>query len=308
MKTFVGLDAGGTKTHVLVADEKGNVILGFEARGADISSRSSAEVEAILYSVLTRLTPFTDSVAAIALGMPGCGEAERWTSEIVRLSHHVFGAFPVFVFNDVRIALEGAFPNTPGVIALSGTGSTVWAKDESGNECRVGGWGTLFGDEGSSYAVGVAALRAVSRALDGRGPDTALRERLLTHFKGANLWNLYELFDEEDTERAVIASFAQEVDLAARAGDEVAVSIWYEAAEQLAEQVHTAYQRLHLPPTTPLACVGGTFHSEVMGRAFATAARERGQTILVPPAYKPSFGAVFLAQRAVDGYTQGGQR
>ena len=39
---------------------------------------------------------------------------------------------------------------------------------------RPGGWGYLLGDEGSAYAVGREALRAVGHAADGHGRPTAL--------------------------------------------------------------------------------------------------------------------------------------
>ena len=47
---------------------------------------------------------------------------------------------------------------------------------------RSGGWGYVLGDEGSGYWIGRAALRAVLREADHRGPATVLTPMLLEHF------------------------------------------------------------------------------------------------------------------------------
>jgi N-acetylglucosamine kinase-like BadF-type ATPase len=80
---------------------------------------------------------------------------------------------------DVEGAHRDAFGGGPGVLLVVGTGSMVWGRDPEGREIRVGGWGSLLGDEGSGYWLGLGGLRGVARAADGRGPDTALTEVLL---------------------------------------------------------------------------------------------------------------------------------
>ena len=60
------------------------------------------------------------------------------------------------------------------------TGSTVYGRSAAGTLARAGG-GYLLGDEGSGYAIGLAAWRAVLRAYDGRGSQTSLTERALGH-------------------------------------------------------------------------------------------------------------------------------
>ena len=85
----------------------------------------------------------------------------------------------VVVTTDIEIALEGAFERGPGMVVSAGTGSIAVGRDRQGNHRRIGGYGWLMGDEGSGYAIGRAALGAVSRAHDCRSPRTALTERLL---------------------------------------------------------------------------------------------------------------------------------
>lgn len=296
---FVGIDAGGTKTHVLALGERGDTLADFTTRGADISSKSAEEVQGILSSVKEKLLVQAGSpLAGVALGMPGYGEAERWTRDITRVCRETFGDTPYGVFNDVRLALEGAFEGGPGVIVLSGTGSMVWAKDARDREARVGGWGTLFGDEGSAYALGVAALKAVSCALDGRGPETLLTDIILEHLGETSLWSLYAFIDRQpDSQRAVIASLAREVSTAADRGDVVALGLFDRAASELLEHIGAAFEKLELPPATPIAYAGGTFGSSHLREALKRGLVEQGHAPPVEPKASASYGGVLLAQR-----------
>ena len=88
----------------------------------------------------------------------------------------------VLVVNDALVALEAGAPGEPGVVIISGTGSIAYGRNAAGEAARSGGWGYVLGDEGSGYWIGRAALRAVLREADERGPKTALTPLLLEHF------------------------------------------------------------------------------------------------------------------------------
>ena len=65
---------------------------------------------------------------------------------------------------DIEIALAAAFDEGPGIVVSAGTGSVAVGRDRAGQRHRIGGYGWQMGDEGSGYAIGRAALGAVSRA------------------------------------------------------------------------------------------------------------------------------------------------
>ena len=290
---FIGLDAGGSKTQVQGVDAALAPTLMFETPGADITAKPAAEVERVLSNILLRLKE-AGALGGVVLGLPGYGEAESWGRDLEHSCERVFSGVPYRVFNDVELALEAAFPKGAGIIALAGTGSMAYAKDGTGRTCRVGGWGTLFGDEGSAYTVGVAALRAVSRQVDGRGPATKLTRLLLQHPDSRGLWQLFP--EGTDAARAEVASLARQVERAASEQDPVALNILNDAATSLLEQVEAARKQLGLPTTTALATVGGMFSSKTLRQLFAQSADACGYT-LVEPAAQPSLGGARLAQQ-----------
>ena len=86
------------------------------------------------------------------------------------------------ITNDAIPVLYAASNDGTGIALISGTGSFAFGRNPSGETARCGGWGGLFGDEGSGYHIALACLRAASRAADGRGPQTILLPRTLEHF------------------------------------------------------------------------------------------------------------------------------
>jgi N-acetylglucosamine kinase-like BadF-type ATPase len=133
--------------------------------------------------------------------------------------------------------LAAGTPHGWGVAVIAGTGSLAFGRDLAGRTARAGGWGFLFGDEGSAYAIAVDGLRAAAQAADGRGPAT----QLLPAFE--RRWNLpdapalipavYAIAGD----RAAVAALAAVVAAAAAAGDGVAQRILDEAAGRLADMV-----------------------------------------------------------------------
>ena len=56
------------------------------------------------------------------------------------------------VTHDAVTALMGATEGRPGIIVIAGTGSICFGMNARGETARSGGWGYVFGDEGSSTA------------------------------------------------------------------------------------------------------------------------------------------------------------
>jgi N-acetylglucosamine kinase-like BadF-type ATPase len=117
---------------------------------------------------------------------------------------------------------------------IAGTGSVAWGRGAAG-EVRVGGWGQQLGDEGSGYAIGLAAVRAIVRADDGRAAPTMLRAAILEHLR---LEAPVELIPWAAS--ATKSEFAALVPLVGRCagqGDETAREILDEAAADLEAHV-----------------------------------------------------------------------
>ncbi|HZF67554.1 MAG TPA: BadF/BadG/BcrA/BcrD ATPase family protein [Gemmatirosa sp.] len=115
----------------------------------------------------------------LVVGVAGVGrEAEREALRQALVAREL--ADDVIVLPDAQIALDDAFGEGPGVMLIAGTGSVAFARGPDGAFRRCGGWGPVIGDEGSGAWIGRRAVNVAAASADGREPDTALVDALLT--------------------------------------------------------------------------------------------------------------------------------
>jgi glucosamine kinase len=231
MDSVLGIDGGGTKTDVALVDRSGRVLRRMRAVGLDPTGDS--DWVAVLEALAAELGP----VGSVVLGLPYHGEIAEISQKQTHVASRVFGA-GAQVLNDVEVAFDGALAGEDGVLILSGTGSMAWSRGPLGTH-RVGGWGDLFGDEGSAFWIGREALRQVSGALDGRRANRSFAEALLARI-GIASDELSAWAYGASSHRVRIAALAAEVSALASHGDPEAQGLMVGAAEHLAEQALTA--------------------------------------------------------------------
>lgn len=253
--SVLGINAGGTRTVCLLADETGTVLAEARGPGANLQSVGELEVEKVLHLLIDQALGTDVPPSAICLGMAGVdrpGDADTVRSILQRIGHRA----RILVVNDALIALEAGVPDQAGTVVIAGTGSIAYGRDTKGRAARAGGWGYVLGDEGSGYWLGRQALRAVVRAADGRGTHTALTSLVLGHFRVASPRDLVHAVYTGDMRPATIAALARAVGEAAVAGDDVAVHLVSVAARELAAAAVSVARRLDIT-AAPVLLAGG---------------------------------------------------
>ena len=242
----LGIDAGGTKTVCLLADDRGHVVAEARRGGANLQAVGELEVEKVLHEVMEEaLGDGTITPAAICLGIAGVDRPND--SAVVRgIMKRIGYKARIVIVNDALVALEAGAPGQPGVVVISGTGSIAYGRDAKGQAARSGGWGYVLGDEGSGYWIGRAALRAVLREADRRGPATILSSLLLKHFGVAQAQGLIHQVYNTNLKPAAIGALATCVQSAFSQGDQVALGILRGAANELEASALSVARRLEL--------------------------------------------------------------
>ena len=258
----LGIDGGGSKTLIAVADRDGQVLQ--MSRGLPINPLDRSDWQQILD---VHLRPFVEGgdVRSIAAALPAYGEVAAISSAQDRLIATLAGSRPSVVLNDVDAAQIGAFAGGAGILILSGTGSMAWARDAAGKSYRVGGWGDVIGDEGSSHWIGKRVLETISQSIDGRIPRTGLVHAVLAALgidpahaqDGLEAW-----VGHLTNPRPQIAALAPLATELATQGDIAATVIVESAANELARHIFAIAKLSGLPPAWSYA--GGTFRSELL--------------------------------------------
>ena len=232
MTTYIGIDAGGSKTAVLLASGEKVLARAEGPPGAVRPGRALAAASRIAATVRRALTEAQLLEAdVLCVGAAGVGRDPERTELREGLRGERL-ARSIVVTGDLDIALEAAFGSGPGIVLVSGTGSVAMARTPDGGLYRQGGYGWQMGDEGSGYAVARAALQALGRAHDGRNEATKLNELILAHPPRRSFDELVRW--SSSAEPGEIAILAPIVFAAAAAGDAVAREIVESAAEDLA--------------------------------------------------------------------------
>ena len=297
-RRYLGIDAGGSTTTCLVGDE--TTTLGRGTAGAANPSLVGVDGFRTAIAAAARAALGDLPSAPIAVAWLGVAGSERpGLRERLRVAaSEALGAERVEISHDARLLLAAA-DLEHGIGLVAGTGSSAYGRAEDGREVSIGGWGHLLGDEGSGYDIAVRALRAVTAAVDGRGPRTQLAE-LLAERLGAN--DAHELRERCYPAPPIsdIARLAETV-LAAADADPVAAAIVDTAADELTTLVDACAARLFVTPDAPPVPVvlaggllrsGSALHRRVLTRLEAAPNHYRAIT----PTRESASGGLALAR------------
>jgi N-acetylglucosamine kinase-like BadF-type ATPase len=310
-RLVLGADGGGTKTVVWLARWTPGApslaagqweVLG---RGqAGTGNPRAAGFEAVQVNLRAAIdAAFADAglpkvtVDAACFGLAGAG---RTVEQAAIADWALAGgvAKQVRVVGDLELVWAAVdFAAVDGIALVAGTGSVAWGCNASDEVARCGGWGYLLGDEGSGYALGLAALRGLVRAIDGRGPATSLFPAVQQSLEVSEPADLIAKVYATEMTRQRIASLSPLV-FAEESADPLARSIVEGAASDLAELVATLAARLQLEPGGYcLAMAGGLFvhqptYRERVVRILGERRIEPRETCVVA---EPVRGAVRLA-------------
>jgi N-acetylglucosamine kinase-like BadF-type ATPase len=295
-RILVGADVGGSKTAVGVSNGEA-VLARAEGPGAAVrpgrALASASVIAEVVRQALASAGRLTGDV--LYVGAAGAGrEPER--DELRKALRTENLATTVIVATDIEIALAAAFDEGPGIVVSAGTGSVAVGRDRSGKRHRIGGYGWQMGDEGSGYAIGRAALGAVSRAADGRSPRTALSERILAASRSDSFDALVRW--AAGASPAEVAALAPQVLEVAAHGDPLAQGIADYAARELTQLAICLLPMMDLQPPVGVAITGGLLSSDgpLRRSVLARLKEEPGLTPVDAPV-DAVLGAIRLAGR-----------
>ncbi|MDN7242950.1 ROK family protein [Planococcus sp. N028] len=301
----LGIDGGGTKTSGIVADEKGNIYMQVATGRSNPNTLSQRGFEQVMKDLLMGLKrqneEIYNQIAVCFTGMAGVDESRRTEEVTALLKNYLPESTQLIVKNDAINALYSGTLGKAGIVQISGTGSITFGINEQQKEARAGGWGFLFDEAGSGFAIGKAALRSVFKEYDLRGPSTSLTGRLLDHFYVDEVTDIINQVYGQEYARAVIAPLAQLVVEEASASDEIAQRILADACAEMLHSIETCHKQLfeREHPTT-IVLAGGVFSDwQMFNSIFSSLAKDTlPNANFQPTQIAPVAGAVIAALKS----------
>ncbi|HWH25912.1 MAG TPA: BadF/BadG/BcrA/BcrD ATPase family protein [Pseudolysinimonas sp.] len=276
---ILAVDAGQTGVRTRVIGSDGSE--GVETEFAGV--RTDAPLVPQLAAAVQAVAAATGPIAVVAVGSTG------WTAgsddaAALREATAGSGVGQVFFAHDSVTSYLGALGDARGAVVAAGTGVVTLAVGAD-SVARVDGWGNLMGDAGSGFWIGRAALDAVMRAHDGRGPQTLLTEAARAEF--GDLEHAYIELQADPGRVRRIAGYARWVADASEAGDAVAIRVGDAAAGELVLSVTTALRCVgegSPDAGVPLVCgLGGVLRSRHIAERFAAGLSEIWPELRVQP-------------------------
>ncbi len=301
---YLGVDGGGTKTEFVCIDDAGEVV-------ARAVTGTTYHLEIGVDEVERRLAEGIGAVCALLgiapaefdqvfFGLPAYGEDGIVDPELHAACGRLLGHSRYTCDNDMVCGWAGSLACEDGINIVAGTGSIGYG-EHRGLTARVGGWGEVFGDEGSAHWIATQGLALFSRMSDGRAAKGPLHAHVTQALALRSDLELCErVMGGSGMPRGQIASLANLVSNAAAAGDAQAHAILTAAASELFALASALRTRLGFPDdaAAPISWSGGVLLRQPIIRDTFIALLDRaGGFVSVEPRHSPAYGAALYAQK-----------
>lgn len=178
---LIGIDGGGTSCRAAVATADGEILGVARSGAANILTDLDGALQNISQAAMAAFTqagldPEAFRATPAVLGLAG--------SNVEGVTERLMARLPFRrseVVSDGLIALQGAFGDDDGAIAIIGTG-TAYLSRQAGKLRAFGGWGFMVADQGSGARLGQALLQECLLVSDGVRRGSQLTADVLREF------------------------------------------------------------------------------------------------------------------------------
>lgn len=238
MAYILAVDGGGTTTKFEAFDKtSGNTLFAFELGSGNLTTSLEQALETLKVGY-KKAKAHSERCTEVVLGMAGWVSCDQ--QYVTAALNEIFDV-PFKIYSDIEIAHAAAFKGESGILALSGTGSVFFGKNNT-KQLLIGGWGFLLGDEGSGYWFAKEAVRLVLQHIDEDTPDAQFDEAILMATNSEDARTLITYMYTNTT--AHIAQLAKVVMMLATEGNETALALIKTGAEKIAYQIEILKSRL----------------------------------------------------------------
>jgi N-acetylglucosamine kinase-like BadF-type ATPase len=246
MPYFLGADLGGTKTHMLVADETGRVV-GFGEAGP--GNHQTIGYDGMLKTLQIGLDAVLRSSGLTVNRISGAGfgiAGYDWPSEkplMMETIDQLGLSAPYHMVNDAIPGLVAGAEDGWGIGLVSGTGCNCWGLDREHKRVgRVTGYGILMGEAAGGTELVYRAMQMVSFAWIKRGLETGLTQAFIDYVGAKDMEDLLEGYTEN--RYSINADAAPLVFQVAEKGDPIAREVIRWAGCELGEMVNAVARQL----------------------------------------------------------------
>jgi N-acetylglucosamine kinase-like BadF-type ATPase len=296
----LAIDGGNSKTDVALVASDGTLLA--SARGPGINSHEvGADQTGMILDAVVKQAAASAGVKSsgwVALHTVAClanADLPEDEAELATAVQDQAWSPTATVVNDTFAILRSGLTDEDqphwGVAVVCGAGINCVGVAPDGRVTRFLALGTISGDWGGGYGLGLEVLWHAARAEDGRGPDTLLAGYTTSHFGLERVEELTIGIHKGKIDDDELIGLAPVLLRAADEGDPVARTVVNRLAEEISVMAITAMRRLDLLGlATPVVLGGGVITARnpllmdgITARLADAAPRAQVRVIDVPP-------------------------
>ncbi|WP_066497095.1 BadF/BadG/BcrA/BcrD ATPase family protein [Abyssisolibacter fermentans] len=247
MNFVIGIEGGGTKSTIAIADLNGKFIDKTITGTTNINSSSletvSENIHLAVNALLERNNLNKENCSSFCIGSAGI-DSKADKQRMMQLIKSLGIEGLIAVTNDAEISLKAGIEKGEGILIIAGTGSIAYGEDTVGNCYRAGGWDYLIGDEGSGYWIATQAINKALKSWDEKGEKSKLLCMLMDEISIQDVEEFINYIYKVPFNKKIIAGLSVVVDRAYQEGDSTSKAILYQASKELVFLTQTILKRM----------------------------------------------------------------
>lgn len=254
-KYIIAIDGGGTKTKGALFDLNGimikTIVCGFSNFSVD-EEKSKQHIEETIDALISNTIKPNQIV--LVMGIAGASKLSNPQRYIKELESKY--QIKAQLETDAMIALYSVDQKNDEdlIMIISGTGSVMMTKRDDLVQMQ-GGYGHLFGDEGSSYHISLEAIKSVLEDLENKNEDSFFTQNLLKYL---DLKNRNDIINYVySNQKNDLSKIALEVSRLALLKDSTAINLLKNEGIYLGKQVVRNHLRYRQNKCIAIALRGG---------------------------------------------------
>lgn len=298
----LGIDAGGTKTHCVIADENENILAeGFAGASQHQLfgiEQTEKNLQAAISAALKEAGISLQDLSYAVLGMSGA-DGEDDFALLNPAAEKVLSGVPFRVVHDAWIGMYSALKEPFGVVSICGTGAGHAGRNRQGDELTLRNLDYRLGNYGGGGDLVEKALHYAFRSDEGTYERSALEEAVPPVFGVSTMEEVCRLLKQNplsDKERYQLPITVFQL---ANSGDSVCRMLIHDLGHEEGLYAAAVIRRLHMEnEQVPVVLIGSLFHTDdpMLLDPFMDAVRTAAPAAYpVLPTRKPVAGAVRMA-------------
>ncbi|WP_337403342.1 BadF/BadG/BcrA/BcrD ATPase family protein [Suilimivivens sp.] len=298
----LGIDAGGTKTHCVIADENENILAEGLAGASQHQLFGIRQTEKNLQLAVSAALKEADltlqDLSYAVLGMSGA-DGEDDLALLNPAAEKVLPGIPFRVVHDAWIGMYSALKEPFGVVSICGTGAGHAGRNRQGDELTLRNLDYRLGNYGGGGDLVEKALHYAFRSDEGTYEKSALEAAVPPIFGVSTMEDVCRLLKQNplsDKERYQLPITVFQL---ANSGDSVCRMLIQDLGHEEGLYAAAVIRRLHMEnEQVPVVLIGSLFHTDdpMLLDPFMDAVRTAAPAAYpVLPTRKPVAGAVRMA-------------